>query len=102
VIILLHLGIAFLLITKLEQGGRTMKTRTLIFITILVLVVLVLCVGGENQKISILNIFDDYIVNPDLKNSEGFGCVIKTPETDILFDTGYYPTGAILLSNMEK
>ena len=79
-----------------------MKTRTLIFITILVLVVLVLCVGGEKWKISIINVFDDYIVNPDLKNSEGFGCVIKTPETDILFDTGYYPTGAILLSNMEK
>jgi len=50
-----------------------------------------------------LNVFDSYIVNTDLKrHSSGFGCVIRTQELNILFDTGYQIGGKILLSNMEK
>lgn len=80
-----------------------MKTSTLILIIILVLVAPVLCAGGKNWEISILNVFDSYVVNSDLESHTAFGCVIRTPKIDILFDTGYGVTaGAILLSNMEK
>lgn len=50
--------------------------------------------------ISIIDVFDNYSVNPDLATSWGFGCVIKTPTLNILFDTG--GNSNILLSNLEK
>lgn len=52
------------------------------------------------EKIRIARVYDNYSVNPDLTTSWGTGCVISTPEKDILFDVG--GNSAILLSNMEK
>jgi len=51
-------------------------------------------------NISIIVVYDNYRVDPNLITSWGFGCVIKTPITNILFDTG--GNSSILLSNMEK
>lgn len=51
-------------------------------------------------NISIIVVYDNYRVDPNLTTSWGFGCVIKTPITNILFDTG--GNSSILLSNMEK
>ena len=51
-------------------------------------------------NISIIVVYDNYRVDPNLTTSWGFGCVIKTPTTNILFDTG--GNSSILLSNMEK
>ena len=53
----------------------------------------------EGQFI-ITTVYDNYQVNPDLSTAWGFGCVIRTPQTDILFDTG--GDSSILLANMEK
>lgn len=51
-------------------------------------------------QVSIIDVYDNYQVNPNLTTSWGFGCVIRTPTKDILFDTG--GNSSILLSNMEK
>jgi len=51
-------------------------------------------------NISIIIVYDNYQVNPDLTPSWGFGCIIRTPTKNILFDTG--GNSSILLSNMEK
>lgn len=51
-------------------------------------------------KISIMTVYDNYQVDPKLTTSWGFGCVIRTPNKVILFDTG--GDSSILLSNMEK
>jgi len=51
-------------------------------------------------NVSIIIVYDNYQVNPNLTTSWGFGCVIKTPTKNILFDTG--GNSSILLSNMEK
>ena len=53
----------------------------------------------EGQFI-IITVYDNYQVNPDLTTAWGFGCVIRTPQEDILFDTG--GDSSILLGNMEK
>jgi len=52
------------------------------------------------RKISIISICDNYQVNSNLTTGWGFGCVIRTPTKNILFDTG--GNSSILLSNMEK
>jgi 7,8-dihydropterin-6-yl-methyl-4-(beta-D-ribofuranosyl)aminobenzene 5'-phosphate synthase len=51
-------------------------------------------------NISVSIVYDNYRVNPDLTAGWGFGCVIRTPSKNILFDTG--GNSSILLSNMEK
>lgn len=51
-------------------------------------------------KTTITVVYDNYQVNPDLIASWGFGCVIKTPTNNILFDTG--GNSSILPSNMGK
>ena len=51
-------------------------------------------------QFTIITVYDNYQVNPDLTTAWGFGCVIRTPEEDILFDTG--GDSSILLANMEK
>jgi len=56
--------------------------------------------GIVEGKICIAIVYDNYKVNPNLTSSWGFGCVIRTPDKDILFDTGGDST--ILLSNMDK
>lgn len=52
------------------------------------------------RAITIVVVYDNYKVNSNLSPSWGFGCVIRTPTQDILFDTG--GDSSILLSNMEK
>ena len=56
--------------------------------------------GTVKGKISIAIVYDNYNVNPNLISSWGFGCIIRTPNKDILFDTG--GDSSILLSNMGK
>ncbi|GAH76770.1 unnamed protein product, partial [marine sediment metagenome] len=51
-------------------------------------------------EISIISVYDNYYINPNLTTSWGFGCMIRTSTKSILFDTG--GDSAILLSNMEK
>jgi 7,8-dihydropterin-6-yl-methyl-4-(beta-D-ribofuranosyl)aminobenzene 5'-phosphate synthase len=50
--------------------------------------------------VTISVVYDNYQVNSNLSPGWGFGCVIRTPTQDILFDTG--GDSSILLSNMEK
>jgi len=53
----------------------------------------------ENKpEITLVSVYDNYQVDPDLKTAWGFGCIIKTPTKQILFDTG--GDSEILLSNM--
>ena len=56
--------------------------------------------GTVKGKISIAIVYDNYNVNPNLISSWGFGFIIRTPNKDILFDTG--GDSSILLSNMDK
>lgn len=49
---------------------------------------------------TIITVYDNYQVNPNLTAGWGFGCVINTPQEDILFDTG--GDSSILISNMER
>jgi len=51
-------------------------------------------------QFTIITVYDNYQVNSALTTAWGFGCVIRTPQEDILFDTG--GDSSILLSNMEK
>lgn len=55
---------------------------------------------GVENMISVITIFDNYLINPDLRTGWGFSCLIKTDNGNILFDTG--DDGEILLENMEK
>ena len=50
--------------------------------------------------VSIITVFDNYAVNPQLTTGWGFAAVVATPSAEILFDTG--ADGRILLSNMAK
>ncbi|MBN2213598.1 MAG: MBL fold metallo-hydrolase [Bacteroidales bacterium] len=54
----------------------------------------------EKPEIVLISVYDNYMVNPELKTSWGFACVIETPAEKLLFDTGGDPV--ILLSNMQK
>lgn len=55
----------------------------------------------ENKpEVTLITVFDNYRVNPALKTSWGFGCIIKTPDEVILFDTG--GDSEILLYNMRQ
>jgi len=49
---------------------------------------------------TIITVYDNYQVDPSLTAAWGFGCVIRTPAADILFDTG--GDSSVLLSNMKK
>jgi 7,8-dihydropterin-6-yl-methyl-4-(beta-D-ribofuranosyl)aminobenzene 5'-phosphate synthase len=51
-------------------------------------------------NISIIVVYDNYLFDTNLTTSWGFGCVIKTGNANILFDTG--GNSSILLLNMEK
>ncbi len=54
----------------------------------------------EGVEITLISVYDNYQANQNLKTAWGFGCVIKTPEELVLFDTG--GDSEILLFNMEK
>ena len=62
-----------------------MKIRILFALVIFILVGTFLFAG---EQISISIVFDDYSVNQNLSTGWGFGCVIRMPNIDILFDTG--------------
>lgn len=55
-------------------------------------------------KISIITVYDNYLVNPDLKTGWGFSCLVRQSlgggALNILFDTG--ADSETLLLNMEK
>jgi len=51
-------------------------------------------------QFTITTVYDNYQVNSGLTTAWGFGCVIRTAEKGILFDTG--GDSSILLGNMEK
>ena len=55
---------------------------------------------GEKPEITLISVYDNYQVNPELKAAWGFATIIKTPNELILFDTG--GNSEILLFNMEK
>lgn len=52
------------------------------------------------SKISIITVYDNYQVNPELETGWGFSALIKIKNQNILFDTG--ADSPTLLSNMEK
>ena len=54
----------------------------------------------QKPEITLISVYDNYQVNPDLTIAWGFGCIIKTSQELILFDTG--GNSEVLLSNMEK
>jgi len=49
---------------------------------------------------TLITVYDNYQYDPKLQTDWGFGCVVKTKDKNILFDTG--SNSPILLSNMEK
>ncbi len=55
---------------------------------------------GENPEITLISVYDNYQIDPELKTAWGFATIIKTPKELILFDTG--GDSEILLFNMEK
>ncbi len=55
---------------------------------------------GKAEEVTLISVYDNYQVNPRLKTAWGFGCVVKTSNELLLFDTG--GNSEILLSNMEK
>lgn len=54
----------------------------------------------EASEITLISIYDNYQINPELKTAWGFGLVIETPFEKILFDTG--SDSSVLLFNMKK
>jgi len=54
----------------------------------------------EKTEVTLITVYDNYQVNPELKTAWGFATIIKTPQELILFDTG--GNSEILLSNMKK
>ena len=42
---------------------------------------------GEKPAITLISVYDNYQVNPELKTAWGFATIIKTPQELILFDT---------------
>lgn len=56
--------------------------------------------GVNTSEITIISVYDNYQVNPELKTAWGFACIVKMPTETILLDTG--GNAAILLSNMQK
>lgn len=55
---------------------------------------------GEKPEITLISVYDNYQVNPDLKTAWGFASIINTSTEQILFDTG--GDSEVLLFNMEK
>lgn len=53
-----------------------------------------------NKEISLVTVYDNYQVKPELKTGWGFSCLVKMSEQSILFDTG--ADSSTLFSNMKK
>ncbi|MBO8131919.1 MAG: MBL fold metallo-hydrolase [Candidatus Marinimicrobia bacterium] len=54
----------------------------------------------EKPEITLISVYDNCQVDPELKTTWGFATIIKTPQELILFDTG--GNSEILLFNMKK
>ena len=52
------------------------------------------------KNITLITVYDNYLSNPALQTGHGFGCLIKTNNKTLLFDTG--ADSETLLGNMEK
>ncbi len=55
---------------------------------------------GEKPNVTLVSLYDNYRVSPELKTDWGFATLVKTPEETILFDAG--GSSEVLLFNMEK
>jgi 7,8-dihydropterin-6-yl-methyl-4-(beta-D-ribofuranosyl)aminobenzene 5'-phosphate synthase len=54
----------------------------------------------EKIGLTLISVYDNYQINPELKTGWGFSCLVKTEREDILFETG--GNSGILLFNMKK
>ena len=54
----------------------------------------------EKFELTLISVYDNYQVNPELRAAWGFGSIVKSEKENILFDTG--GNSEILLFNMEK
>ncbi len=54
----------------------------------------------NTTNITLITIYDNYQYDPELKTGWGFGCVVKTKDKTLLFDTG--SDSETLLDNMKK
>ena len=85
IIILVMIGIgAFLAISWAKQPEPKVKTL----------------VEKEKVGVTLISVYDNYQVNPELKTDWGFACLVKLEKENILFDTG--GNSSILLFNLEK
>jgi 7,8-dihydropterin-6-yl-methyl-4-(beta-D-ribofuranosyl)aminobenzene 5'-phosphate synthase len=87
------------------MGDKKMKTRNGICVGVLLFAAAFVFPGDKIQEgeTTISIVIDDTRYNKELMRGTGFGCVINTPEANILFDTGEESgAGSVLISNMEK
>lgn len=92
ILIILILGLGLLLLFRFKEEQKQVKPPEEIMDQKIK--------SKELKGISIITIYDNYLVNPDLKTGWGFSCLIKLDNQNILFDTG--ADSPTLLSNMEK
>lgn len=104
-----------LFVINCKKDDRKMKKPALLLAFMIIPLLLGVCIKKNNAEgvplpalrtamtkpeISIMSVFDNYRVNPELKTGWGFASVIKMPAEQILFDTG--GDSEILLFNMRK
>ena len=85
--ILVLIGVEFLLTSKEKVAKKERKVELELK-------------EKETSEITLISVYDNYQVNPELKTAWGFGLIIETPNEKILFDTG--GDSKILLNNMKK
>ena len=56
--------------------------------------------AGKAEEVTLISVYDNTQVNPELQTGWGIGTVVKTSQETLLFDTG--GDSEILLANMEK
>lgn len=56
--------------------------------------------SSKESKITLISLYDNYQINPELKTGWGFATLVKTSKELILFDTG--GSSEVLLFNMKK
>jgi len=95
IIILVAIGIgAFLVISWAKQPKPKVKPEEAIP------ELQVSSVEKEKVGVTLISVYDNYQVDPELKLNWGFGCLVKLEKGNILFDTG--GSSSILLFNLKK
>ena len=95
IIILVTIGIgAFLVISWAKQPKPKVKPEEAIP------ELQVSSVEKEKVGVTLISVYDNYQVDPELKLNCGFGCLVKLEKENILFDTG--GNSSILLFNLKK